>query len=230
MNWDRMIAVVGVCIGIPGFLLLFLSDKWAHGVLVLLLVCLCASWWYYTIWRDKQPVFTILHLEKKIVITDSTGKAATFTRTHKLKVNHKGITEWWCRNLAADGTISNIKIDGRDPDQTITTGGTIQICRRFPFPKERGEVWESTLTYDLADSFVRPWEETIHYTSFKTKKLIMEVDLPRACKRAELRFTFGGQQSELLPTKPEVSTTKQSIRVEIKRPRLGGQYHLGWEW
>lgn len=229
MNLDRVLALIGVAIGIPGFLILFMSDQWVHGVLVLLLVCALGAWWFYAWWRDKLPVFTVLELAKKLTITTPDGRTATLTRTQKVRINHKGITEWWCRNISADGAISNINIDQHPPDVTINTGGTIQVCRRFPYPKQRGEEWESTLSYDIADSFIKPREELRHLVTFKTKKVTIEVELPRGCNRADLRFTFGGEEAERL-SDPELSNNNRTIKVEIKRPRIGGQYHVGWEW
>jgi hypothetical protein len=56
-----------------------------------------------------------------------------------------------------------------------------------------GEIWDSVLQYDITDSHVNGREETIQFVAFKIKKLTMCVELPRACTKAELRMTFGGQ-------------------------------------
>jgi hypothetical protein len=229
MNVDRVLAIVGIAIGIPGFLLLFISDQWVHGVLVLLLVCALAAWWFYARWRDNLPVFTVLELTKRLTIISADGRSASLARSQKVRINHKGITEWWCRQISADGTVTNITIDQLPPDVTTSTGGTIQVCRRFQYPKQRGEEWESTLTYNIADSFTKPHEELIHMVAFRTKKLVLEVELPRNCTHADLRFTFGGEQGEKL-SDPELSNNNRTITATIKRPRIGAQYHLGWEW
>ena len=120
-------------------------------------------------------------------------------------------------------------IDGRPPDVIERIAGSIQVCRKFPFPKECGEIWKSTLTYDMTDSFMRSREEITHISAFKTKKVILEVELPRRCESAYMRFTYSGQQHQPLPN-PHLSNNNQLIRAEIKRPRMGGHYHLGWEW
>lgn len=228
MNWDRTLAIVGVVIGIPGFVIFFLSDKWAHAVVVAFVVCACVAWFVYTVYRDRQPVFTILLLEKKLEVKDAQGTEAVFTRRQRVRINHKGITEWWCRNLAADGTIEDILIDGAPPDETVKSSNALHVCRRFD-PKNRGEVWESTLTYRAVNSFVKNREEYIHYTAFKTKKVTIEVRLPRQCGSAELYLTYSGEQRELLSA-PQVSQDKMTITCEIKRPRLGAQYHVRWSW
>jgi hypothetical protein len=230
MTTDRALAIAGVLIGIPGFCLLFMSDKWVHGVLLLLVAVALGLWWMYANWRNKQPIFTIIDLKKKLIIHADDGSKATLTRIQKARVNHKGIAEWWCRNLSADGTLTNFLIDGKPPDEILKVSGTTQVCRRFAYPKDRGDIWESVLTYDLENSFMRPREENVHYTGFKIATMSIEIDLPRACKSAELRFTFGGQQPELLNIKPTISPDRRNISVKIKRPRLGGQYHLCFEW
>jgi|HubBroStandDraft_5_1064220.scaffolds.fasta_scaffold71490_2 hypothetical protein len=226
MNWDRVLAIVGVVIGIPGFLIFFLSDKLAHAVVVLVVVCACAAWWIYTIWRDRRPVFTVFLLEKTLEIKDPLD--AFVTRRQKVRINHKGITEWWCRNLATDGTIQNILIDGMPPDETVESSGSLHVCRRFD-PKNRGDFWESTLTYQVLDSFLKNREEYIHFTGFETKNLKVEVRLCRPCTAAELYLTYAGEQRESLSA-PVISPDKRVITYELKRPLLGAQYHLRWFW
>jgi len=91
-SWDRVLAVIGIVVGIPEFLRLFLTERWQEGVFVLVVVMICIAWSVCELWREKQPVFTMILIEKKLTIRDSEGKKSTLSRTHTARVNHKGIT------------------------------------------------------------------------------------------------------------------------------------------
>src|SRR4051812_35489714 len=102
----------GVLLGLPSFLALFFSGKWVEGSLVFVLVIFMVIMrWFWAL-----PEFTVLVLEKELTIKDRDARTATLVRRAEMRTNHKGIREWWCRNIASDGAVSNILIDGHPPD------------------------------------------------------------------------------------------------------------------
>lgn len=230
MNLDRLLGIIGIVIGVPGFLILFMSDKWIEGILVLFLVMAIAGYQVYLYKQSQEPMFTVLRLDKEVRIHDDKGTKASFERRQHMKTNHPGLVEWWCRNIAADGTITNILIDGQAPDVLETSAGTIRVCRRFPRPLQKGEELTIVLTYDLTNSFLKNTESVVHLNVLKTREVVMSVELPRPCLSAETYMSYGGQQVTLINDKPAITMGNKRLEIAIKKPRLGAQYHLQWTW
>lgn len=194
---------------------------------IVILVVVTGLFW--TKWYLDRPSFTILEVEKVLEIRDTKGKNATLLRIHSARCNHSGITEFWCRGISADGTISNIKIDDAPPNEQRTDAGDIQVCKRFHRPLKRGQKFRMTLSYDLTDSFPLSSETLIHSVGSATNKLRMVVTLPEArkAKAARAFLRYGGEIHKELPL-PKI--TNRRIEIEISRLRLGSEYCLEWDW
>jgi hypothetical protein len=211
-------------LAVPGVFLLF-GEHAANGLLVLTLLALILLVWYFL----NKPEFTVLRIDKTLSISDASGSKATLLRDQTAQANHKGITEFWCRNISADGTISNILINGEPPAKQIKEAGDIQVCMQISPPPRARERFKMALSYDLTDSFLTARESLIHVVEAETKLLRMVVELPkqRMPKTARLFLRFGGQVFKELKA-PIVAGAR--IEAEIKRPRLGAEYCLHWEW
>lgn len=225
LNTDRLYALVGLILGVPGAVLLFLSEQVAIGVLVTTICVLLLIIWYW----QKKPPFTILSIEKILTIHDEKGSNATLVRHQKTRANHKGLTEFWCRNISADGSISNILINGEKPHESKQEAGDTHACYRFKKPKKAEDIFNVDISYDLTNSFHATTETLIHTVSTETKnlKLIAEFPKQRTAKSARVDLRYGGETNKELPP-PLISGNK--IEAEIKRPLLGAEYCLEWDW
>ena len=231
MTVDRVLAIVGIIIGVPAFLALFIQS--AHkreAILSLIIIALVVGFRMLLTYKRRRPQFSIRSVKKHFVIHDAAGATASFEGTRKMRANFKGATEFWYRNIVQDGSIANIKIDGKNPDVTETVCGTTHICKRFARPLEEGEEFETSFSYDLANSFTNPKREgVIHNNGFRTDEVELTVDLPRPCTRAEFRRTFVGDEGELLPS-PTLSNGNLRITAKVKKPLIGASYHVEWDW
>lgn len=226
--WASWASLAGLLIGIPGFLLLFIKGNAVIGVLALIVIgCILFFRWYL-----NQPETTIIEVTKELDFHDPQARKATLVRHQTARANHKGITEFWVRNITSDGTIENILVDGKLPDEVRHVAGTIEVCKRFQRPLVRGRSESMNLSYDLIDSFdVGRTQAMIHTISSKTKQVRMVVNFhpDKPCTTAKLFLTFGGQEHKALQ-EPKISRKGRRIEVEIKRPQLGAEYYLEWEW
>lgn len=222
---DIIIGLASLFLSIPGFLLLFYSDHIAVGILAIIISVVLGIIWY---WLNKQP-FTILMIEKTLIIYDVNGKKANLCRKQNTRANHKGLTEFWCRNISADGSISNICINNEKPVETRVEAGDLQVCARFKKPKHAGDKFNLVISYDLENAFQQQTESLIHVVSMETKNLKMRVEFPkdRLPKTATATLRFGGDTYKELPA-PEIFGN--TVIMEIKKPRLGAEYCLEWEW
>ena len=229
MNRDNILTWIGIILGIPGLLIALFTDA---GVVASVFLILCGVL-FWARWWINQPVYTLICVEKVLTIEDRLGKSARLVRFQEGVANHKGMSEFWCRNISADGEISNILIDNRPPYDSERRAGDIQVCARFRQPLERGESFKMKLSYDLTDSFLRTPEAIIHVVESKTKKLKLVVVLPseRPATNAVVTLSFGGQpHRRLFPPRLTGQVTGERIEWEIKGPKLGAEYRLEWEW
>lgn len=229
MSKGDLLAWIGILIGLPGFLLLFFSQ---HVVIASLLVAIGAGMLWVR-WYINQPEFTLLLVEKILTINDVEGRTAVLLRCQEGVANQKGLTEFWCRNISADGPITNIRLDDRPPHEVKREAGDTQVCKRFNRALEHGEQFSMKLSYDLTDSFPKSTEGMIHVVECKTKRLKMVVTLPggRPATAARASLRYGGNPHMRLP-QPRLTgqTTGERIEMEIKSPRLGAEYCLEWDW
>ena len=216
---------IGATIGLAGLLLWFLPEHKVLGIFILLATGVVV---WFICWLNR-PEFTLLSVEKVLDISDAAGKSAKLLRCMTARANHKGITEFWCRNISADGAIANIRIDNVEPAFIKTEAGDKQVCKRFDRPLKRGQKFDMVLSYELADSFPGTTEGLIHVVECQTKRLRLVVTLPdaRNAKAARMSLRYGGQIHKDLPA-PTI--TGRRIEFETKWTKLGAEYSLEWDW
>src|SRR3989339_606515 len=110
-NIDRVLQVIGLLLAIPGLISLFYNDHVAVGILVSTLMLMLWLFW----WHLNKHAFKVIRVEKTLTVHDNGGNMASLERRQKARVIHKGLAEFWCRNISADGPITNILIDGEAP-------------------------------------------------------------------------------------------------------------------
>ena len=183
--------------------------------------------------QSKRPEFTIADLQKILKIHDAGGRRATFERRMTATSNVDGLKEVWYRNVAADGTIGNIKIDGQDPaaGDVVVQLGLTDIRKSFDAPLKNGQQISVNVSYELRDSFLKDSEALIHVVNYKTKRLRLTVEFPadRPFKRAVWTELYGGARPHTI-AEFRAAQDNYRLEVEMEDPKRGGNYELRWEW
>lgn len=226
-DWNRTEVWIGLLFGLPSFLLLFFTGNQTIAFVVLAAVILLI----YGTYLLNRSEFTILEIEKTLVIKNKQGSKATLTRQQRAVCNHKGLTEFWCGGIGATGTVNEIRIDQKKPHAVEESCRLYRICKRFHPPLKRGEKFETLISYVVTDSFSDDVESLHHSTDYVTRKLKMKVQLPaaRKCKSAKAYTCLNQHPQKKLPM-PIVSDDGRHITLEISRPRKGYEYVVEWEW
>jgi hypothetical protein len=226
---DLWIALAALVIGIPAFILLFRGPTWAVGIITVLLLLVVFLALAYVRWTTHKPHFTIAAVDKELVFHNADCKVATLTRRQTAVANHRGISEFWCRNIASDGGIDNIQVDGAAPSEHRHILGEVEVCKRFDRPLERGQSFTTVLSYDLIDSFPRNREQLIHVVEGRTGKLRLAIRFPagKNIKDARAFLKFGGEERSQLDG---LEVSQSSLVLEIRRPKFGADYVIEWNW
>jgi hypothetical protein len=228
MKKEELLAWLGIALSIPGVILLF-SNKAGIGIMVLILVVILL-----TIYKLlNRPIFTYMEVDKTLEFQDDQAQIAHQVSRFKARANHKGITQLWFRNINADGTVQNIRIDGVTiPAHLIQrVAGSIAIFKQFDRELSRGQIATVELSYELHGSFPGAREGLTHITATETKKVKMRViSTPRRpFLDARHLLGYGGQvQAEM--EKPTFATGRLSVECEFKNPKPGSYHTIEWDW
>jgi len=230
---DRLLAVVGVILGLPGFVLIFSSGNAAVGDIVVAAAFLFLIVAWYVGWRLRRPPFTMKTIVVRLEIFDSGGKQARLSKTYQIRPNFRHLHQMTHRNIAADGTITDLRwndkpISDRQIQQVL---GEYEVTVDFKTPLAVGRVFEGMLSYEAANSFLEPKEGLVYVADFRSSKVTLRIDLPqsRRCTSAEL-YQVRGASKILLAGKAVIGENGKSITAELKRPPVGAEYGIWWEW
>lgn len=176
--------------------------------------------------------YTILNIEKTLVLHDAEGRRATLTRSSTEMAGSEGLAEIWVRNIAADGQLENVRIDGETAQEGINIVrqlGLMHIRKPLQRSLKKGEKISTVITYDILDSFVKPTEAFIHVVNYRTKKLTIRVQFPeqRPFKSAAFVEVFGGTKPVRLRT---LEAGGDTLEVDAQNLHTGANYELRWNW
>jgi hypothetical protein len=229
------ISLVGLVGGLVGLVWSFKLTTSTQIIVSLAVLVLATVFLIVLFVQSRRPEFTIVSLDKKLVLQDVEGRRATFERKSREVAGFDGLRELWFRNIAADGTIENItvaSIPGSQETQTVKQLGLIHIRVLLNMPLKKGQEIETTLTYDILDSFVKPSEALIHVVNYRTRVLRIVIEFPaeRPYRSAVLKEIFGGTTARIISLGMPEDNTRRRLGAEIENPKLGANYELRWEW
>jgi len=150
--------------------------------------------------QGTGPQYRTLSMKKTLEILDKDGSRARLYREQRIVVRYGQLGEIWCRNIVADGSISNLQIDGSPPDGRESTGCLLSICKKFKEPYFKGQEVTVIWTYERLDSFPAIHEALEHDVTPGMQHLELEVRLPedRRAQRSGLHKLFAGEPAKLL--------------------------------
>ncbi|MFA6958689.1 MAG: hypothetical protein WC538_22705 [Thermoanaerobaculia bacterium] len=229
---DRALAVLGILFTLPGFLLLFLSESQSVGVAFTLtgFALLVTAFVYY--YFRNLPAFTVKEQKVLVEIKDPQGKLSTVKRTYRVRSNYKHQSSMTHKNIASDGSVSNICWNGTPvPAAQIKQflhEYIIQVPLDMPV-KPFGE-FSGTLSWDLADSFPGNPEGVIYCVDFPTKVVEIEILLPAARPALDATASridgIGYTPIDGLDRSPG----GRRLAITLRRPKVNSEFLIGWHW
>lgn len=229
---DRVLAVLGVLLGIPA-ILGFFSQRFGEGLLLTGLVLLIVGYLLYRRYEESQPLFTYLEMHKILKFHDAAATTAGFSTIVTARANHTGVSQLWFRNINADGDVTNFRIDGAPVPQNLIVkkAGSYEVCKQFDRPLRRGDTEQITLSYDLINAFSSTHEGITHVTVTKTKKLKIRVEFHSQRVGHNVRFYAaygGGIEKDLDP--PRFDNTGLALEIELEGLKTAAYYTIDWNW
>ncbi len=225
---DRILSLIGILVGLPGFILLFFDGHalLAAAFFVAMVVLLLAAW------LVSLPPFTMKSIDVELIIHEVDGSKATLSKTYQIRPNYGHLEHLTHRNIAADGSVSNIRWDDQPvPCKNIEkVMAEYHVTIRFPSPLERWRTFPGKLSYDLDNSFPATLEGLVYVADFpvKTAKITVRLPAGRKCSKANATMVRGGRKVPIKHLYQNDGGTQ--IQLKLKKPVVGAEYEIFWYW
>lgn len=232
MNLDRLLALSGIIVGLPGFFFLFLSANTVVSSIAVFFGFSLLAAAYLVFYFSGLPPYSVRNADVTLTLHDGHGKAATLSKEYEIRPNYRHLSIMTHRNIASDGETLNISWDDKPVSENDIKKilGEYEVTIKFPNTLKRWRNFKGKLSYSVQDSFLQD-HEGIHWVAdFPTKNAKIRIILPddRPCKRSTSYKILGAQKVAF--SEPHISKNGKSIELEIKRPPIGSEYAIYWDW
>jgi hypothetical protein len=232
MTLDRVLAVLGTVLALPGFFLAFFTTQQTVAAICVLLAAVIGLAAALVHYYAHLPPFHVRLLESVVQISDAGGKHADVKRTYTARSNYRQQTIMVHKNIAADGDVINITWDGKPiPTQHIEPRmKEWEVTIHFDFPLRQWADFVGTLGYEVTDSFLGNPEGVIYSVEHITRRAVLRVHLPndRPCLTAKAYIRTGSGEDPIDGL--QVLEGNKKLELELRRPRRGSQYAIYWTW
>ena len=228
---ERILAVASIIIGLPGFLVLFLTTNFTLGVVLVIVGALAVAGWAAVHFLTARHPYTVVKTKQTLEFTEGVS-LAILTKEYKIKVHARDQRSLMFGKNGSDGNIESITWNGEiiPEDRLKTECGDIQVDIRLnPAPVRNSEI-EGTLVIRSRNAFPDRSEYWNYVPDMPTKVAELQIKVPddRPCYNVQCRKIRG---VETFPFKsPTLSPDNKTISLEIKRPKVGYEYKITWSW
>jgi hypothetical protein len=232
MTFDRILAILGIILGLPGFLLLLMSGYRAEAILSLGLGLTLISAPISITWFLTRPPYTITSAKVTLSFLDNAIRRARLTKDYTIRPNQRYLTVLTFRNIAADGNIHSLRWNGQpiDPKWIREVLGEYEVTIHFPGPHQLWREFSGSLSYEATDAFNGREEGLVYAPDHPTKTATIMVEFPasRPCRATRAYRVEGAGQVPI--SAPSVLAKGLRFETTLKRPRPGTEYWFWWDW
>ncbi len=181
---------------------------------------------------NKLP-FEILDVEKTLRFEDEEAHKATYVDTRRVRANHRGLTEYWFKELAPIDRIHNILVDDAPPNSEVEELTAKRVSKYFPNGLDRDDEFTTILSFDLIGSFTGACEFYQHRVVDPTQRLRFRATFhpEKLCRDARAKVGHGG--GALMPLRDaelRVLHGGRELEFVVLNPVSGQQYYVEWDW
>lgn len=231
MTLDRIIGGIGLILSLPGFFLLFLNQNETVGAMSLLLGFVLFVGAVLHSYLANRPPFEMNSVEVRLEFKDSEARIARLSKSYEIRPNYGHLTTMTHRNIAADGAVQNLCWN----DEPIPEANIVKVLGEFQVTvhfgiRKKGEVFTGKLSYEALDSFSKSHEGLVYVADFPTKVTWVHVQMPAGRRCSNVRATKIQGAGEVPLDPPQVNASGSSIDFTVRRPPVGAEYTIQWDW
>lgn len=232
MTLDRVLAIIGIVLGIPAVVALVLSANQSLQIFIVILAALLVGAALYIRYILNAPPYTFREATVTLSFPND-HETAILTKTYHIIPNLTDLRQMEHKNIAADGQIQNICWNDQPvpQDRIVQRLGEYEILIDFPISPRKWKEFAGKLSYECLGSFRGNPESMLYCVDFPTREARIIVEFPptKRCRSAEARKLQGSGQ---IPVKrgPEISSDGRRLELHLKRPTFGAHYAIYWTW
>lgn len=231
MTPDRVLAIVGVVLGIPGVAVLVLTADQTVAILATILAIALIAAALFIRYVLNAPPYTVREANVTLAFPQD-EQTAILSKEYRIVPNFSHLRQIEHKNIAADGQIQNIQWnDAPVPPNFIAYRlGEYEIRIDLPFHPRRWHEFSGKLSYECIGSFNGQTESIVYCVDFPTKEARIVVEFPpnRPCRASEARKIQGA--GEMPIHRPEVTPDGRRLELRLRRPTFGASYIIYWTW
>jgi hypothetical protein len=232
MTFDRAVGITGTIIGIPGFVLLFLQGQQVAAALCVLLAAVIFIGFVLHRKATDAPPFKLKSAKVLLTIHDAAGALGKIEKHYTFVPCFANMNQMTHRNIASDGTVSAISWNGQPVPATGIKEvlGEYQVTIDFRAPLTRGVAQDGILSYEIADSFPNADEALVYVVDFPTPLVEITVRLPQnRLAQSAKAFQVRGAGRSPVPS-VELNASRDTVTLRLKKPPMGAEYEIWWNW
>jgi hypothetical protein len=232
MTKDRWLAVGGLLIALPGFFELFLTGHQTEAALIVLFGFAIVILAWIVQYVFNLPPFSAKSTDVTLEL-DRTGNVSQITKSHDLRPNSE-TQRLVIRHNGGRGGSKDFRWKGESGSiekvEEIKVFADTVVTVLFAPPLSRWKFFKGELSYRLMDSFSDKREFFAHVVEFPAKTLTIKVVFPkeRPCLDAIAARRLGAKETRLEDLKR--LHDGELVELTLKRPPVGSEYWIRWNW
>jgi len=188
-----------------------------------------------TLWRGlaDEGMYEVLEHESTLEILDRQGKRARFQKRQKVRYLQNNIIAYQDHGWSDGESLLDYQCSPGVVVDQYRPGQKTYILISLRENKQRGDLDEFHIRWNLQDAFRRSQEQWETEVSHRTRQLLVRLIFPKA--RPPVRVWLGEylrRRTRLLDDSlmQRLPDGRWQVEWQMERPRLHERYALKWEW
>lgn len=186
-------------------------------------------------WRGlaNEGMYEVLEYKATYELKDRQGKKAHFRKQQRIRYLQNNIISYQDQAWGDGDILINYRCSPGVEADRYRLGHKTYILISLRGMKEKGEVDEFNIEWDLHNSFVRSIEQCEAEISHRTKKLNLQVIFPKSRPPLNASVIESMRQKTRVLSQNAIRKLPDGrwrIKWELQKPTLYERYILKWEW
>ena len=187
------------------------------------------------LWGDlvDEGIYEFLEYESTLELLDINGKRARFRKREKIRYRQNNVMAYPHQGWADGDSLLNSRCTPGVVVDRYRTGQKTYVLISLRESKQRGEIDEFHIEWNLRGAFLRAQEQWETEVNHRTQHLRIRLVFPKT--RPPIRIWVGEylrRRMRLLGDSAlrQLPNGRWQVEWQTNRPRLNERYVLKWEW
>jgi hypothetical protein len=182
--------------------------------------------------RSYRGLYEVLEYESTLELKDREGKKAAFRKREKVRYLQNNVIAYQDQAWGDGEILLNYRCTPGTPVDRYRSGYKTYILISRREVKNKGDIDEFNIEWGIRQGFLRQAEQWETHVTHRTKRLKINVVLPRSKPPQHIILIEGNRQRshDLGKRAQALPDGRWRVSWETRQPRLYENYVLQWEW